>query len=149
YLLQRLLIDAGGAAEQLYGNHYGAELMTEVAEARQRLAKADCPVPQVESRTRYHWLRQRVRDAIVKVDKTSPNWTGRLDRILTHKIWGLLIFLAMMFIIFQSIFWWAKWPMDLMKQGVDLCGQELAGLMSPGLLRSFLVDGVIAGVGGV
>lgn len=149
YLLQRLLIDAGGTAEQLYGAKCGPEWLHEVAIARERLAKAGCPVPQVEARSRYQWLRQQTRDAVRKEDGGKPNATARLDRILTHKVWGLFIFLTLMFLVFFSIFTLAKMPMDLIKKGVEATGEWVGGMLSPGVLQSFLVDGVIAGVGSV
>jgi ferrous iron transport protein B len=149
FLLQRLLLDAGGAAEKLYSDKCGPEWLAHVAAARERLAKAGCPVPQVEARTRYQWLRERVRDVVRKEETARPNWTARLDRVLTHKVGGLLIFLAMMFLVFFSIFFLAKWPMDFLKNGVTTLGEWLSTQMAPGILQSFLVDGVLAGVGGV
>jgi ferrous iron transport protein B len=149
YLLQRLLIDTGGAAEQHYHAKCGPELLVEVTAARERLGKAGCPVPQVEARSRYQWLRQQTREAVQKQDVNKPNATARLDRVLTHKVWGLLIFLALMFVVFYSIFTLAKVPMDLLKAGVESVGEWVSGLLSPGVLQSFLVDGVIAGVGSV
>ena len=47
-------------------------------------------------------------------------WTDRLDRVLTHRVWGTLIFLAVMFLVFQSIFTWAKPLMNWIGTGKDL-----------------------------
>src|SRR5262249_20670490 len=69
--------------------------------------------------------------------------------ILTHKLWGTLIFLAVMFLVFQSIFTWARPAMKLIGDGKDLAGESLRTWMHPGPLASLLVDGVVEGVGAV
>lgn len=149
YLVHRLLIDAGGAAEKLYAEALGTTLLEEVVASRERLAKAGCPVPQVEARTRYSWLRQRVRDAVQQREVVRPNVTARLDRLLMHRVWGLLIFLGLMFLVFQSIFLWAKPLMDGIDAGKDALGSWLEGVIPAGVLQSFLVKGVLDGVGSV
>src|SRR5439155_8547482 len=70
-------------------------------------------------------------------------------RVLTHKIWGTLIFVAVMALMFQSIFSFARIPMEAMQRGVDWVGGVVAGLIPRGDLNSLLVEGVIAGVGAV
>ena len=60
-----------------------------------------------------------------------------------------MVFLAVMFLVFESIFFWAKPLMDWISLGRDQLGSWVAGLMGPGPLRGLLVDGIIKGVGGV
>ncbi len=69
--------------------------------------------------------------------------------MLTHKVWGTLIFLALMGLMFQSIFTLARLPMELLEHGVDWLGGAVRASIPPGDLNSLLVDGVIAGVGAV
>src|SRR5207302_654342 len=76
-------------------------------------------------------------------------WTDRLDRVLTHRVWGTLLFLALMFVVFESIFTWAKPLMDVIKTGKDSLGQILAGVLPGGPLSSLLIDGILEGVGSV
>ena len=76
-------------------------------------------------------------------------FSDKLDRVLTHKYWGMLIFVALMTLIFQSIFTYAKWPMEQLTTGVDWLGGLVGGLIPPGDLNSLLVNGVIKGVGAV
>src|SRR5262249_19037080 len=76
-------------------------------------------------------------------------WTDRLDRILTHKVWGTLIFLGLMFVVFQAIFTWATPLMDLIKNGKDLLRGQIRDWLPPGPLTSLLVDGIMEGVGSV
>jgi ferrous iron transport protein B len=76
-------------------------------------------------------------------------WTERIDRVVLHPLWGTLLLLLVLAVVFQAIFSWANLPMELIKQGVEATGHAIAGSMSEGPLRSLLVDGVVAGVGAV
>src|SRR5262249_32404294 len=102
-----------------------------------------------EARTGYGWIRQATAGCVQRPEKRHVAWTDRLDRILTHKIWGTLLFLAVMDVVFQSIFAWAEPLMKWIAKGQDWLGEGVEGLMEPGALRSLLVDGVIKGVGSV
>lgn len=74
---------------------------------------------------------------------------ARIDRVLTHRIFGPVIFLALMALVFQSIFTWATPAMDAIDAGASALGRLVAVLLPAGPLRSLLVDGVIAGAGTV
>ncbi|HSU68819.1 MAG TPA: ferrous iron transport protein B, partial [Tepidisphaeraceae bacterium] len=77
------------------------------------------------------------------------NLTERVDAILVHKVWGLLIFAAIMGGLFVSLFWLAKPIMDGMQNGITAMGAVVAGHMSEGPLRDLVKDGIFAGVGTV
>ncbi|HSI90199.1 MAG TPA: ferrous iron transport protein B [Adhaeribacter sp.] len=86
----------------------------------------------------------------VRVLKAASNekFSNKLDKILTHKIFGYLIFLTVLFLMFQAIFAWASYPMDLIDGGIG----ALNGLIHEhfnGPLIDLLTDGVIAGLGGI
>jgi ferrous iron transport protein B len=66
-----------------------------------------------------------------------------------HPVWGMLILAVMLFLMFQAVFSWAEVPMNLIQAASDGFGELIKQHMSDGILRSLLVDGVIAGVGGV
>jgi ferrous iron transport protein B len=66
-----------------------------------------------------------------------------------HPFWGLIVLAAVLFLIFQAVFLWASWPMDAIKAAVLWVSDWTLALMPEGPLRSLLVDGVLAGVGGV
>ncbi|WP_243636050.1 ferrous iron transport protein B [Hymenobacter edaphi] len=87
---------------------------------------------------------------VVRVTRAEQNesTSNRLDRVLTHKIWGYLIFLWVLFMLFQAIFSWAAYPMDLIDQGVAWLGAQVK-LLGEGPLIDLLSDGIIAGLGGV
>jgi len=75
--------------------------------------------------------------------------TTRIDRLLLHPVAGLAILLTLLFVMFQAVFAWATPMMDLIKAGFDLLGGAITEILPPGLLASFVSDGLIAGVGSV
>jgi len=149
FLVRRLLIDVGGYTERLLTQQQHDHLAEEIQAARQRLALAGCSVPAVEARTRYQWIRQATTGCLQRPAQRRVNWTDRLDAVLTHRVGGLVIFLAVMFLVFQSIFVWADYLMKPIRDGQKLFGGWLATLLDPGPLRSLLTDGVVNGVGSV
>jgi ferrous iron transport protein B len=91
----------------------------------------------------------RILAAAVHAPRRPDDLTRRLDRILLHPVLGLVILLAILFVMFQAVFAWAQAPMDLIKDGFDGLALLVNAILPEGLLRSFLADGVIAGVGSV
>ncbi|OYT85732.1 MAG: ferrous iron transporter B [Burkholderiales bacterium PBB6] len=79
----------------------------------------------------------------------SARFHHRLDGWVMHPVWGLLLLASLLFVMFQAVFAWAVWPMDLIKDGMAVLAEFTQGAMAEGPLRSLLVDGVIAGAGGV
>ncbi|MCC6272166.1 MAG: ferrous iron transport protein B [Deltaproteobacteria bacterium] len=76
-------------------------------------------------------------------------WTDRIDRVVLHPLWGSLLLVAILTFVFQSIFNWASYPMDLIERGIGLFSEGLRALLPEGWLQNLLVDGVLAGVGSV
>jgi ferrous iron transport protein B len=74
---------------------------------------------------------------------------ARIDRVLTNRVLGPVLFLALMATVFQSIFTWATPAMDAIESGFGALGALVGSWLAPGPLRSLLVDGVIAGAGTV
>lgn len=70
-----------------------------------------------------------------------------IDRVLTHRVWGPVLFVLLMGAVFQSVFAWAQPVMDAIDWAVGRCGGFVEHLMPAGPLRSLVVDGIIAGVG--
>lgn len=97
-------------------------------------------------------LQREVRRILALVAPVAPakgRFQYRLDALVMHPVWGLLILAAVLFLIFQAVFSWASPPMDAIKGGIQAVGDWTLAHMNEGPLRSLLVDGVIAGVGGV
>jgi ferrous iron transport protein B len=154
FLLRRLLLDVGGYTEEVLRARDGGPadrtgLGPLVEAARRRLAEAGCPVPAVEAKARYAWIRASLAGCVQRPAARPVSWTDRLDRVLTHRLGGTLIFLAVMFGMFLAIFDWARAPMKWINDGKDLLAGLLTGAMPPGALTSLLVDGALEGVGSV
>ncbi|MGV8826160.1 ferrous iron transport protein B [Methylibium petroleiphilum] len=73
----------------------------------------------------------------------------RIDAVVMHPVWGLVLLATLLFLIFQAVFSWANLPMDAIKDGMAWLAEQTTARVAEGPLRSLLVDGVIAGVGGV
>ncbi len=153
-LLRRLLLDGNGYLEKtlLDGQE---EVVGELVAARARLGEADCVVPAIETSARYGWAR-RVLDGVVdQPSRYQTTASDRIDRLLTHRIWGTLVFALLMVLVFQSVFAGAEPAMEAIDGATGAVGQWITGsggqpgVMSEGALRSLLVDGVIGGAGGV
>ena len=75
--------------------------------------------------------------------------SDRIDKTLLHPVWGNIILLTVLFILFQSIFWLASYPMSWVEQGFAFTGDLLGALMAPGLFKDLLINGVLAGISGI
>ncbi|GEO03031.1 ferrous iron transport protein B [Adhaeribacter aerolatus] len=86
----------------------------------------------------------------VKVSRAESNekFSNKLDQVLTHKVWGYLIFFGVLFMMFQAIFAWATYPMDLIDAGIASLNAFIQSKFD-GPLVDLLTEGVIAGLGGV
>ena len=155
YLIERLLLDVGGYVEEALLDGKKTEVQKHIQESRARLASAGEPVPAVEAMARYGWIHQLLDGIVQRPSERPVTFSDKIDRILTHKLWGTLIFAALMLLVFSSIFTFASWPMDQVDAGISwlasfFTGTETsAGWMEEGPLRSLIVDGIIAGVGAV
>src|SRR5262249_36206804 len=128
FLVRRLLLDVGGYTEaRLSAQHGGLGAL--VKEARARLAQAGCPVPAAQARARYGGTRRAAAGRVSRSVKRPATWTDRLARVLTHRLWGTLIFLATMFVVFQAIFTWARPLMKLIGAGKDWLADLLRGTL--------------------
>ncbi|WP_348533154.1 ferrous iron transport protein B [Hymenobacter sp. 5317J-9] len=80
--------------------------------------------------------------------ETREPVSNRIDRVLTHRVGGYLIFLAILFLLFQAIFAWAQYPMDWIDQGISALSATIQENFHGPLIR-LLTEGVLAGLGGV
>ncbi|MBV9774649.1 MAG: ferrous iron transport protein B [Gemmatimonadetes bacterium] len=124
-------------------------LEAEVARAVAALEADDVYPPALEAEARYGWIAGVVDAAVHRVAEPGTTVTDRIDAVALHRVWGPLIFLVLMALVFQSIFTWAAPLMDTIEAGFGMLGSAVGALLPPGDLRSLLVDGVIAGVGSV
>lgn len=84
------------------------------------------------------------------LDQIIPDrLSDRLDSVLLHPLFGPVILAAVLFFIFQAVFTWATLPMEAIEVGVDWLGALFTQMLPNNWLRSLLVDGILAGAGGV
>lgn len=149
YLAERLLLDTSGYLQQIDLPGVDTKFLEHVAKARERLAEIGQLVPAVEAMSRYAWASQVLEGVVQQPPQERHSLSDRIDKFLTHRLWGTLVFVALMIVMFQSVFYVAEpasWAIDQLNGW--LSGLVIAGL-AEGPLRSLLIDGVIAGVGGV
>jgi ferrous iron transport protein B len=92
---------------------------------------------------------ERLLDGVVRAGPDGRRLTeDRIDAVLTHRVWGTLVFAVVMLTMFSSIFWLAKPLMDLVSAGMDAVSAFVGDRLPAGPLRSLVVDGILAGVGG-
>ena len=96
-----------------------------------------------------HRKAERIMRACVRPPERPDTLTGKIDGVLLHPVGGLVILLALLFVMFQAVFSWATPLMDLIDAGFIGLGGLVATVVPDGLLQSLIVDGLIAGVGSV
>lgn len=76
-------------------------------------------------------------------------WSKNIDRFVTHRVWGYVIFFAVLFLIFQSIFAWSELPMSWIEGGFGWLKGAVSNRMPDGILKDFIIEGIISGLQGV
>ena len=110
---------------------------------------ADWQEPSPDAIRAYHQEVERLLREAVLQQAAPERLTRQLDRVVLHPLAGPLILLGMLFLMFQAVFSWAEAPMDWIDAGMVSAQQWLAAHMQESLLKSLLVDGIVAGIGGV
>lgn len=97
---------------------------------------------------------QKIRQVMLKsVEEESIEkrkmFSEQLDHFFLHRTWGYLIMGVVLFILFQSVFWVAEYPMNLIESGVGMLGGWLGSILPSGWIADIVVNGVLAGLGGI
>lgn len=104
---------------------------------------------QKETIKRYQFINDTLKVG-QKIDSASAmDFRSQLDRVLTHKVWGYLIFFFILFGIFQSIFEWSKIPMDFIDQSFAKFSSLADESLPPGAFTNLISQGIIPGIGGI
>ena len=98
---------------------------------------------------RYGFIAGALKETYIPAQRGKRTLTDKIDDLVTHRFWGFPIFLLLMVLMFFFTFTLGQYPMDLIDAGVNWLGELVGRGMSEGPLRDLIVDGVIAGVGGV
>lgn len=106
--------------------------------------------PAIQSHTDLDHERVRAILSKLGLDAIVPHQVSdKIDKVVLHPVMGPLLLSVILFLVFQAVFAWATVPMDLIKQGTEWLGATVSGLLPEGWVQSLLVNGVIAGLGGV
>ncbi len=102
-----------------------------------------------ETVARYGFIDNIIKECVSKKETKYSSFTGKLDAILTHKIWGFFIFIAILLLIFQAIFSWSEWPMELIDNLFGTASTWVLSVFPEGPVANLLADGIIPGIAGV
>ena len=122
----------------------GAEALVRALDER------ELPTPvSIDHSADLHDETRRVLAAAVTMPSATSPADEAIDRWVLHPVWGLLILTVLMLLVFQAVYAWAGPFQDGIEASVGWLGKLIGANLPAGMLRSLLVDGVIAGVGGV
>ena len=149
--------DAASLLEPLYlisdhdPEHYGIadEHLGRIAAAHDALERKFPGWEDLLAGARYEAIESLLQGVLRRPEREESTFTDRLDGFLLHPIWGLVSLVAMMGIIFYTVFKVAEGPMGWIEAGTAWLSERVEGSMAEGDLRDLLVNGVVAGVGGV
>ena len=103
----------------------------------------------LESAARYQYIDEELSPAFINSSESEMTISEKIDKTITHPIFGSLIFIALLGLIFNTIFSWAQYPMDVITTGTDWLTMEMSILLPPSAIKSLIIDGVLNGVGNV
>jgi ferrous iron transport protein B len=138
-------------AVQQVGRHLQdvPDLAAAIATARAEVEAAGLSPISLEAESRYGWIAEVVERTVHRAPGAGRTVTDRVDAVMLHRVAGPLIFVALMAVVFQSIFTWAEPLIGFVEGLFGTLGGAVASLIPPGDLQSLVVDGVIGGVGSV
>lgn len=148
-LVRRLLLDSNGYLEDTLLGDVDKEVGSRLRAARNRLAEENCAVPAIETAARYAWARRVLRGVVAEPRRYKTTATDRIDQVLTHRLWGTLVFAILMVIVFQLVFSGGEPLMWVIGVATEAIAGWVQAVLAEGALRSLLVDGLIGGVGAV
>jgi ferrous iron transport protein B len=102
-----------------------------------------------ETLQRFKKITPAVEKALRNISRDRLSLTDKIDQLVTHPWWGVIIFLVINFLIFQAIYAGAEYPMEWIENGFASLGENVRVLIGNGWFSDLLVDGVIAGLGGI
>lgn len=104
---------------------------------------------QKETILRYQFINNLLKEAMTVDLESATDFRIRLDRILTHQVWGYVIFFGIMLTIFQAIYNWSTYPMDLIDVTFVSLSEWVKGVLPAGPFTSLISEGIIPGLGGI
>ncbi|MCF8713436.1 ferrous iron transport protein B [Joostella atrarenae] len=102
-----------------------------------------------ETVLRYQFINGVLKEGYKKDENAAKGFRASLDRILTHKVWGYVIFFLILLTIFQAIYDWSSYPMDFIDATFASFSEWAKETLPPGSLTNLLAEGIIPGLGGI
>ncbi len=102
-----------------------------------------------ETELRYDKVKDIMSKCVKKPKEKREGLTAKLDKIFLHPVFGFLIFLGILFLVFQAIFSWAEGPMDFIDSSFAFLATWLSEFLPPGVLTDLLTEGIVTGLGGI
>jgi ferrous iron transport protein B len=124
-------------------------LPTAVQDAIAALKHGGFTPNRLESELRYAWIAEVVEKTVSRPRNIKQNLNDQIDRVVLHRVFGPVIFLVLMAVVFQAVFSWAAPLMDGIEVLIGAVGGAVGDRMADGDLKSLVVDGVFGGVGSV
>ncbi len=146
--LQRLLFDRNSAVRERLKTP-ASEHAPLIKAVRDQLYKDGFQADAAESTLRFRFLNPLLNDVLERqAAMKKRSRSESIDQLLLHKFWGLLVFVGMMYVVFQSVYTWAGPVMDLIESAVGVVqGFASDTLVATPMLQSLVADGIIGGVG--
>lgn len=149
FLVSRSLLDPGGSVELMLVKLAGEKFHQSLVDSRKRLAGNGLEIPAAEAQQRYKYIGSVLNGVQSRKPNARAKLTDRIDSVLTHRFFGFLICLAVLMLVFSTIYWFSAPLSDGVEAGLGWITSLVSSSMSPGPLRSLLTEGVISGVGSV
>ncbi len=102
-----------------------------------------------ETVLRYKKINASLKKAYLKDPTKATSLKAKIDSVLTHKVWGYLIFFAILFLIFQVIYDWSNYPMDLIDGFFASASNWVSKTLPSGMFTNLIAEGILAGIGGI
>lgn len=104
---------------------------------------------QKETILRYKFINEVLKEAMTVDVNAAKGLRARLDNVLTHKVWGYVIFFGILLLIFQAIYDWSSYPMDLIDASFVWMSERLQEILPAGSFTNLITEGIIPGLGGI
>lgn len=152
---EELKVDKPYTALQLAHQHENLRYLSKqqsdrIEEIEQEFSFHSQKAQAAETIARYNFITAVLAETVKQDANTfTGTLSNKIDKVLTHKIWGFVIFFVVLFLIFQSIFAWSEYPMSLIEALFVWLTGFAHSVLPAGMLTDLLTDGILAGLSGV
>ncbi len=150
-----ILVDKPYTALQLAHQHENVRFLSpeqsnKIEELEQEYSFHSSQAQAAETIARYNFINDVLFDTVkFKKEAEKETLSNKIDKVLTHKVGGFIIFFAVLFTIFQAIFAWSEYPMALIEDAFVWITETAHNTLPPGIFTDLLVDGILSGLSGV